>query len=162
MTTTAVSFTVLGAAKAKGNMKAFPFKRTDGSLGAATTEGTKGSKDWQIAVQQAAQHQCAGRFFDGPVRLAVVFYLPRPQSLPKKVVHHTKKPDVDKLVRAVKDALKGVLWRDDAQVIELVARKGYASTQPHARVIVDHAEAIQEVALEQNLFAGLEEMTAHA
>lgn len=160
MTPHAVSFTVLGAAVAKGNMKAFPFQRRDGSLGAATTEGTKGSKEWQIAVRHAAQQQCEGQFFDGAVRLAIVFFLPRPQSLPKKVKHHTKKPDVDKLVRAVKDALKGVLWKDDSQVIELLARKGYATTQPHVRIVVDHAEAIDEVALEQDLFAGFEEVMA--
>lgn len=158
MTPDAVQFTVLGAAAAKGNMKAFPFKRTDGSLGAATTEGTKGSKEWQIAVRNAAQQQCEGKFFDGAVRLGIVFFLPRPQSLPARVKHHTKKPDVDKLVRAVKDALKGVLWHDDAQVIHLVATKAYATTQPHVRIVVDHAEVVEEIALEQDLFASLEEV----
>lgn len=160
MTPHAVRFTVLGVAAAKGNMKAFPFKRGNGTLGAIVTEGTKGSKDWQLAVRNAAQQQCEGKFFEGAVRLAIVFFLPRPQSLPARVKHHTKKPDVDKLVRAVKDALKGVLWHDDAQVIELVARKGYATTQPHARLLVDHAEAIEEVAIAQDLFAGLEEIRA--
>lgn len=153
MTPDAVTFTVLGVAAAKGNMKAFPFKRGDGTLGAAVTEGTKNSKDWQLAVSGAAQQQCAGKFFEGAVRLAIVFFLPRPQSLPARVKHHIKKPDVDKLVRAVKDALKGVLWNDDAQVIELFAWKGYATRQPHVRIIVDHAAAIEETALEQDLFA---------
>jgi crossover junction endodeoxyribonuclease RusA len=160
MTPHAVRFTVLGMAAAKGNMKAFPFKRKDGKLGAVVTEGTKNSKDWQLAVRNAAQQQCAGTFFEGAVRLAIVFFLPRPQSLPARVKHHIKKPDVDKLVRAVKDALKGVLWHDDAQVIELVARKGYATTQPHVRIVIDHAEAIEEIAMEQDLFAGLEEVRA--
>ena len=39
--------------------------------------------------------------------------------------HHTKKPDVDNLVKAVKDALKGLLYQDDAQIIHLEASKAY-------------------------------------
>lgn len=39
---------------------------------------------------------------------------------------HTKKPDADKLVRAVADALTGLAWIDDSQVVEMVARKEYA------------------------------------
>jgi Holliday junction resolvase RusA-like endonuclease len=158
MTPDAVTFTVLGVAAAKGNMKAFPFKRGDGTMGAIVTEGTKGSKDWQIAVRNAAQQQCAGKFFESAVRLAIVFFLPRPQSLPARVKHHTKKPDVDKLVRAVKDALRGVLWHDDAQVIHLVASKAYATTQPHVRIVVDHAEVIEETAVDQDLFAALDDV----
>lgn len=152
LTPDAVTFTVLGIAAAKGNMKAFPFQRTDGTLGAATTEGTKGSKDWQIAVRNAAQQQCGGCYFDGPVRLAIVFLLPRPKTLPARVKHHTKKPDIDKLVRAVKDALKGVVWGDDSQVVELFARKGYATQQPHVRILVDHAAVVADAAVSLNLF----------
>lgn len=158
MTPGAVSFTVLGAAVPKGSMSAFAFKRHDGSLGAVVTDKTKGTKDWQAAVRNAAQQQCGGVFFEGPVRLAVVFFLPRPQSLPKKVKHHTKKPDVDKLLRAVKDSLTKTLWRDDAQVVELVARKGYAIGQPFARIVVDHAAPVDEVVVEQDLFSVLEEV----
>jgi Holliday junction resolvase RusA-like endonuclease len=37
-------------------------------------------------------------------------------------------PDLDKLVRAILDSLTGVVWRDDAQVVDIVARKVYAET----------------------------------
>jgi crossover junction endodeoxyribonuclease RusA len=158
MTQHAVSFTVAGAAVPKGSMKAFGFKRGDGSVGAFVTSDNRNLKGWETNVRSAAQQQCQGQFFDGAVRLAVVFFLPRPQSLPKKVKHHVKKPDLDKLARAVKDALKGVLWQDDSQVVDLVARKAYATTQPHARIVVDCAEALEEVAIEQNLFEVLEEV----
>ena len=62
-------------------------------------------------------------------------------------------------MRAVKDALKGVLWKDDSQVVDLVARKAYATSQPHARVVVDYAEVLEEVAVKQDLFSVLEEVT---
>lgn len=148
----AVRFTVIGVAAAKGNMKAFPFKRQDGRLGAVVTDGTRNSKAWQIAIRGAAQQQCHGMFFDGAVRLAIVFFLPRPKSLPQKVKHHTKKPDCSKLLRAVEDALTGVLWKDDSQVVQLVVQKAYATSQPHVVIVVDHAEVVEEAAAQENLF----------
>lgn len=157
MSTHAVKFTVAGAAVPKGSMRAFGFKRGDGSVGAFVTSDNKSLKGWETNVRSAAQQQCQGQFFDGAVRLAVVFFLPRPKSLPLKVKHHTKKPDLDKLARAVKDALKGVLWQDDSQVVDLVARKAYATTQPHARIVVDYADVLDEVAVDQDLFSALQE-----
>jgi Holliday junction resolvase RusA-like endonuclease len=53
------------------------------------------------------------------------FRLPKPKSLPKGQVFMTKRPGLDKLVRSVKDALRGVLYRDDAQVVRLTASKTY-------------------------------------
>jgi Holliday junction resolvase RusA-like endonuclease len=42
------------------------------------------------------------------------------------VLSHTKKPDLDKLLRALKDALKGVIYRDDSQVVRVVTSKDYS------------------------------------
>ena len=69
---------------------------------------------------------------DGPVALRVVFVLPRPKRLIWKRremprVPHTSRPDLDNLVKATKDALNGLAWRDDSQVVELSAGKCYAS-----------------------------------
>jgi crossover junction endodeoxyribonuclease RusA len=58
--------------------------------------------------------------------------MPRPKSLPKRVTHMTKKPDIDKLIRAVLDALKGVAWCDDSQVVSVYASKRYG--QPGCKV----------------------------
>lgn len=132
----AVTFTVLGQAAPKGSSKAFAFRRHDGTLGAAVTHDNPKTKGWQHAVTAAAQQQCPGVFFEGPVAIQVDFYLARPKSLPKRVRHHTKKPDLDKLARSVKDALKGVIWKDDSQVVRLIAHKSYAQGQPCAFVHV--------------------------
>ncbi len=43
----------------------------------------------------------------GPLHVQIAFYLPRPKTLPKRVVLPTKKPDVDKLARFAVDALIG-------------------------------------------------------
>jgi crossover junction endodeoxyribonuclease RusA len=78
------------------------------------------------------------------VRVTLAFYLPRPQSLPKRVTAHVKAPDLDKLTRAVFDALTGVVFHDDAQVVDLVATKRYACAgdPPRVDIRVEPAAAV--------------------
>ena len=60
-----------------------------------------------------------------PVAISIVFYLPAPQTMPAGRFVPSVKPDVDKAVRLVFDALSGVIWVDDGQVVELHAYKRY-------------------------------------
>ena len=46
----------------------------------------------------------------------------------------TKKPDVDNIAKTILDALNGVIYRDDAQVIELVVKKSYIENLTYVRV----------------------------
>ena len=67
--------------------------------------------------------------FAGPVRLFAEFSLQPPASIPKYKrgwLPHSKKPDVDKLLRALCDALTGIVWVDDSQVSVCALNKGYA------------------------------------
>lgn len=59
------------------------------------------------------------------VELMTIFRLRRPVSLPKKVRYHTRKPDGVNLNKAVEDALTGLLYHDDAQVIRSIIQKDY-------------------------------------
>ena len=43
-------------------------------------------------------------------------------------ISHTKKPDLDNLVKLVLDAYNGVLYDDDSQIISLSLSKMYSST----------------------------------
>lgn len=73
-----------------------------------------------------------------PIRLTVVFGMTRPKSqlrlqggryVPKMVYYYARPavaPDIDKLLRAVSDALTGVGYMDDAQIVEVYASKIYA------------------------------------
>lgn len=67
-------------------------------------------------------------YFDGPVRIALEFVLYRPQSTPKrKTPPAVKKPDLDKLMRAVLDAVGSAgVWRDDSQVTQTICSKRLA------------------------------------
>ncbi len=60
-----------------------------------------------------------------PISVNLQFTLPRPKSLPKKIIHHTKKPDIDNLIKAVLDAMNGIIYKDDSQICELGAIKIY-------------------------------------
>lgn len=60
------------------------------------------------------------------------FNMRRPPSYPKRVQHHTKKPDVDNLAKAILDALvtHGVLG-DDNCITDLTISKRYADEIHH-------------------------------
>lgn len=70
------------------------------------------------------------RLLEGPVAVTLVFKLPRPPSVPKRRTYPTTRPDVDKLTRAVLDALTGLAFTDDAQVVMVTAMKLYAVDVP--------------------------------
>jgi crossover junction endodeoxyribonuclease RusA len=133
-----LELTVYGVARPKGSTRAF---RPKGSDRIIVTNDNPRTKPWQTLIadtaQEAIRKQLDGRMFDGAVGLEVTFWLPRPKSLPRRVVAHTRKPDLDKLVRAVKDALTGAgVWRDDAQVVSVRAAKGYAVGNECARAVI--------------------------
>ncbi len=65
--------------------------------------------------------------------------MPRPVSTPKRVTPPAvKKPDLDKLARAILDALTHTVIADDSQVVELYAHKRLAEIgeAPRARITV--------------------------
>ena len=134
------AFTVHGVAQAKGSMRAFAPK---GGGRPIVTDGNRNVKGWQYLVASAAGDALArvpddtrARLYASALRCELVFYLPRPKALRAAIVPHTKRPDIDKLVRAACDALTGIVWHDDAQVVELVAVKRYAETGAGPRVDV--------------------------
>jgi Holliday junction resolvase RusA-like endonuclease len=74
---------------------------------------------------------------EGPVSLTVFAYMPVPKSASKAKrraieageIRHTKKPDLDNIVKQLKDCLTRLqFWRDDCQVVSLRAAKIYADS----------------------------------
>jgi Holliday junction resolvase RusA-like endonuclease len=59
--------------------------------------------------------------------------MPIPASISRKklelylggAIRHIKRPDLDNLIKFVKDCANGVLWKDDSQIISLNASKAY-------------------------------------
>ncbi|WP_082581205.1 RusA family crossover junction endodeoxyribonuclease [Leifsonia sp. Root227] len=89
-------------------------------------ESNKKLAPWRKTVTAAAVDALSGREgFDEAVYVLLDFWLPRPKTV--KRVHPTTRPDVDKLSRAVLDALTAArVWTDDSLVLSLHAVKKYA------------------------------------
>lgn len=82
--------------------------------------------EWQIRQAWMAQHGAVPA--TGPVGLVVTAFLKMPSSMPKKrrlTAQPTPRPDIDNYIKTVLDALNGVAFLDDSQVVHLIAQKAY-------------------------------------
>lgn len=93
-----------------------------------TTSSAKGLGPWRRLVADVAQNYAPKAPWVGPVGIELHFGLPKPKSAPKtRRVWPDKRPDLDKLTRAVLDALTYVVFADDSQVIDIRASKDYGA-----------------------------------
>lgn len=92
---------------------------------------SKREKPWRNLVSDNARIAMTREKFtqfdkDVPVSVHITFLMPRPKTVKRHMP--TVPPDIDKLCRAVLDALTDVgVWVDDSQVVDLGATKIYAS-----------------------------------
>ena len=104
-------------------------------------ESSKAVKPWRVDVAWAVRAHFPTPL-DGAVRLELEFVMPRPKSAPKRSTPPAiKRPDVDKLARAVLDAITGVVVADDSQIVELVASKRIAEIGEASGVFLTAAVA---------------------
>ncbi len=71
------------------------------------------------------------------ISLRVQFFFERPKSVSKKVTHKLTRPDLDKLIRGIMDALTGVVFQDDAQVTTIEAGKVLGSPSRAEIAVLD-------------------------
>lgn len=111
-------FFVEGRAVAQGSKRA--------PVAGVVRESGKGLHAWRRKIATVARaHGWIGSPLASPVAVGLVFVRGRPKSharaggklAPAAPCFPSSTPDVDKLERAVLDALTGVCWRDDAQVV---------------------------------------------
>lgn len=117
-------FTVFGVPQPGGSKRVFPLKLKDGRVINRVVDDNPKVMDWRSAIVAAIEPHAHDGLCDGPLSLDVRFFLPRPKGhfgarglRPSAPKWPTKKPDSTKLLRALEDALTGVLWRDDAQIV---------------------------------------------
>ncbi len=133
-----IKFTVWGEAKPAGSKRAFAIRRNGiPTRQIAVTDANPKSKSWKQEVSAAAFNACRGRMIDGPLKVTMNFYRPRPKchfgakGMSKKGMASTAptmKPDVLKLARGVEDAMSGVVYRDDSQIVVEVLTKNWGET----------------------------------
>jgi Holliday junction resolvase RusA-like endonuclease len=66
----------------------------------------------------------------GPIAISLTFRM----GENGKEGFHTKRPDLDNLAKAVKDALKGVIYADDSQIVEAHLFKRYGEPQVKVQI----------------------------
>lgn len=139
--TARIAFDVAGLPVPQGSTRAFV---TKGGKAIVTHDNGGNLRAWREAIATEARGAAAS-LLEGPVAVRATFLLPRPAGhsgrrglLPSAPAFPVRKPDGDKLGRALLDALTGVVFLDDAQVVDLIVRKRYAdpNLQPGVTVVV--------------------------
>jgi Holliday junction resolvase RusA-like endonuclease len=123
----AIRFTVPGIAQPKGSSRIVPRGGVRGGRPILTAANRK-TAPWQRSIAWMALEAMRKRGpMVGPIAISVRFYLERPATQQPPRARPDVKPDLDKLTRAACDALTGVVYADDCQVIVLNAWKYYGT-----------------------------------
>ena len=117
---------LLGEPKGKGRPR---FSRKNG---VAYTPAATRSHENALAIM-AAQAMRGRAPLQGPLAVVMVAYCPVPRSWSKRqqlraldaLIRPTTRPDADNLVKML-DALNRIVWRDDAQIVQLEVSKHYS------------------------------------
>ena len=131
-----ITICIPGIPKPGGSKKSFPHSKT-GKI--VTIDACKMNKDWRNTVSIYAKQAYKEKPLSGPLKLKIVFLMPRPKNHYKKVkgfgtklkddapLYHTIRPDITKLIRSLEDALTGIIWNDDAQIVNQSSTKIYSN-----------------------------------
>ena len=115
-----VQFFVPGVPKPKGSMRAFKRAGTNRII---LINDNKGTKPWQAAISIVAMEHIKVPFSQ-PIFVDLRFIMPRPKK--QKYTLPGVKPDLDKLVRCVFDALSNkIAFIDDALICSTHPTKEY-------------------------------------
>lgn len=135
-----LAFSLSGEPRGKGRPRAttrggrFPTVYTDAK-----------TRKYEASVRKVAEAAMAGRApLEGPLSLSLRFRLPIPKSETKAhkaamasgETAPTKKPDWDNAAKAMCDAMNGVVYVDDCQIVRAFVTKIFAA-QPGVDVRVE-------------------------
>lgn len=134
--------TVYGRPQPAGSKRAFVNHKTGK---AHVVDDAKGSRPWKQEVAGAARNAMTDEAFDCPIVLHASFYLRRPKgqlsasggvkaSSPNRPA---VRPDATKLLRAIEDAMTGIVYRADAQIVSQAVDKFYAAPDEPERVEIE-------------------------
>lgn len=159
--TTAIAFFVQGEPKAQPRPRAFAMNMGKDDQGkdkyqarmydAGTAEG------WKSCVATAAKEFIPTEPLSVPLRVTLVFYMPRPKShfrtngtlKDSAPIWFTSKPDTDNLSKAVLDALTILgMWRDDSLVVKSTVVKAYCGKRTGCDVCIEAMDATEHVGIE--------------
>ena len=135
---------VHGTPQPQGAMKSIPFHKKDGKLGVSTFHQNEKLEPWRDRIEREIREVLKTEDItfnqDDPIEISMIFFFMIPASKNKKKkgypAHHTTRPDIDKLCRAVLDAVSFASGVDDARVGYMDARKHYTHIPDSVGVII--------------------------
>ncbi len=133
-----IQFVIEGVPCAKGRPK---FAVRGGFARAYTPKKT--ADNAKTIAGEAIVSMVGRKPLEGALNCVFEYFMPIPKSTSKKdrekilsnELRHIKKPDVDNLVKQTCDALNGICWIDDSQIVDLTAIKQY-SDFPRTHIII--------------------------
>lgn len=126
----------------KGKARARTVRTRGGQAFSYTPEGTV---LYENLIKTSFFQECREAFHDGePLEVHIYAFYGIPKSVSKKkrqemisgILWPTKKPDIDNIAKCILDALNGVAFHDDTQVVSLHMEKHYAE-QPRVEVEIN-------------------------
>lgn len=127
-----IEFRVYGTPAPQGSKTAFVRGGRAVVVDGSSTTGRQKLSSWRAEVAREAANIASGELLEGPIGVEINFVMPKPKSAPKGKIFCDKKPDIDKLIRSTFDSMTGVLYKDDAQVVNVKATKTYVSPEEPA------------------------------
>ena len=118
----------------KGKARARTVRTRGGQTFSYTPEGTVLYQNLiKISFSQTGERPFRAEEY---LRVTIMAYYPVPKSTSKKkatemvagYIRPAKKPDIDNVVKSILDALNGVAYHDDTQVVAVFAEKYYSDT----------------------------------
>ena len=114
--------------------------------GAPQTYTPEKTRAYEAHVAWSYRSQGGKHYGEQYVRLGVLAFYSIPKSWTKAKQQQARegalrpsvKPDADNIIKAVADALNGVAYTDDTQVVEVFARK-YYSDSPRIEIYIEAA-----------------------
>lgn len=110
-------------------------------------------KDFKALVAYIALTQFKRKPLEGQLKVEISFFRTVQNSLSKKErakrllgIHRpVVKPDLSNYIKSMEDGLNGIVWKDDNQIVDLIAHK-YYSEDPHIELSVEElAEDVKNV-----------------
>lgn len=123
-----IAFTIPGVPVSWDRATPLPFKARDGRLLVRMITSEK-TRNGELAFRLQAAKWKPRKPLAGPLRVDLVFFLPRPASLhgDRSRVWPGVRPDRDNYEKLVFDSLNGMFWTDDGQICDGSTRKIYDS-----------------------------------
>lgn len=111
--------------------------------GHARAYDPKKSADYKKLVARYAMQHKPAALLDGALEVHVLIFKPMLKGFSKnkaeqaeaRLIRPITKPDADNYAKGPMDAIKGIIWKDDGQVVDLWARKFY-SYNPRIEITV--------------------------